>query len=460
MALTRLVAPEAFGVLTMATIFVGLGQLVNELGVGAALVQRQEVSEDHRTTALILAMGSGIVLLALTLLLSPLAAVYFHQPQVRSVLSVLATSFILGAVGAVPRGILQRALRFDRIIKAELAGEVAYALAGVALALAGWQVWALVGGSLARYASTSILLWLGAGWQPQGRWKWPVFQELSAFGARVLGTQVASYAASNLDYLIVGRVLGDASLGQYTLAFQLAMFPRMKISPAITRVAFPAFASVQGDFARLRRGYSRMINYISLITFPLVSGLLVLAPELVGVVFGPRWTPAIPSVQVLAIGGLVASVGTSAGSLLKGIGRPGLELRLGLASLLMLVGWLLAGVRFGIVGVSAAVSANTVLMSLPVALVVARQISLPLPAYFRALAPASLGSAAMVGGLLAYRGAAEIIPVSDGWLLGTAVLLGGVLYLIVLRLAYSSQLEELKGLLLAAVGQAPRASSP
>lgn len=457
--LARLIAPEDFGVLSMALIVTGLVQLVNELGLSTAIIQRKEVTEDHLTTALIAAVISGTILMILTILLSPLVAAFFRQPLVRPVLSVLSAGFVLGAFGSVQRALLQKALRFDRVTGAELGGETAFALIGIVLALLGLDVWALVGGTLARYAASAALLWRLGSWWPAGRWQWSRFRELFGFGVNVLGTQIVNYTSSNLDYLIVGRVLGDAPLGFYTLAYQLTMFPRMRISSMITRVAFPAFAHVQDDPVRLRRGYTRLLNYVSLITFPLVAGLLAIAPELVPLVFGPRWAPAIRPIQLLAIGGLLASVGTTVGSVLKGIGRPDVELRLNLVSVGLLAVALLVGVRYGIIGVAAAVSLKTLLMVSAFAWAVTRLIGLPFRTYLRALTPAILATGAMLIGLTAYRLVAGLLGITDWTLLLTSVPLGAGIYLVTLRLAYARTLTDLVDLLRSAVGLTPRTAA-
>jgi O-antigen/teichoic acid export membrane protein len=130
-----------------------------------------------------------------------------------------------------------------------------------------------------------------------------------------------SFLNQRVDQLLLGATLGALSLGYYSLAFSLVIFPVARINPILTRVAFPAFAKVQDDDARLRRGYMVVQHVVALVNFPILMGIAVLAPILVPLVLGPQWDPAVPLVQILAFVGMLRATGNPAGTLLLAKGR-------------------------------------------------------------------------------------------------------------------------------------------
>jgi len=449
--LARLLLPSDFGVVGMAVIVTGLVTMVCELGLSAAMVQREELKESHLVTSLWTSLTTGVVLCLATIALSHPIALFFGEAIVRPVVATLSFSFILSSMSTVQRALLQKRMQFKQLAFSQIGGELAFGAVGISLALRGLGVWALVVGILSRHLVQSLLLWLLCPWRPSGPFHWRSFRELFSFGANVLGGQLLNFLGANLDYLIVGRILGATPLGYYTLAFELTMFPRARIASMVTRVAFPAFSAIQRDNPRLRKGYTTMIAYLSLATFPLVVGLFAVAPEFILVIFGTRWTPVILPLQVLCMGGLMASIGTTVGSILKAKGRPDLELKMNLLSVTLLGLAIGIGVRHGIVGVAAAVSLKTLFLAWLFAWITNSLIGLGFMEYLRALQPASIAVAAMLLFLLGYRALASPL-LSNTALLLSSIPLGAIVYFGTLKGMRAKAMEELIRLLWGTVG--------
>ena len=351
--LARLLAPADFGLLTAATFFIDLSNIIHELGFSAAVIQKQETDDEVLSTAFWSSLGMGGGLWLLLTAASPLVAWFYRNPSVRPVLMVLAVTFVIAPLGLLQKVLLQKRLDFRRVALAEVGAVLAMGAVSIALAWQGLGVWSLVWGSIAQKIVEVVLLWLLHPWRPSRLWSRAAFGELFGFGANVVGERVANYLNGNLDYLLVGRLLGDAALGYYSFAFQVVTLPLTRISILVSRVTFPAFSLVQDEQERLQRGYLTTVRYIALLTFPLITGLFWTAPELLRLIGGgPKWDPAILPLRIMCLAGLIKAVVSTVGSILKARGRPDIGFRWNGAALAVTVVALLIGARFGIVGVA------------------------------------------------------------------------------------------------------------
>jgi O-antigen/teichoic acid export membrane protein len=427
--LARVLTAEDYGVVSMALIVTGLMMLVNELGMVAAIVQRPDLTARHVSTAFWVNVATGVALAAIGVAASPAAGWYFRNDEVAPVLAALSLGFVFGAAGLSHRALLQRRMDFRRLTYTEIGAELAFVCVAVVLAALGAQLWAFVGALLARPLAQTLLLWWLVPWRPAREFDRECLSDFLGFGANVMGFGVANYARTNVDYLVVGRRLGDAALGHYTMAFQLTSLPVARIAGVVTRVAFPAFSGVQDDLPRLRRGYLRSVNYICIVTFPLIVGLAVLADPFVAVALGPRWSPVAQLVQILSIAVIVKALSTATGSALKARGRPDLAFRWSMVMLVVTGVAVLAGARYGSEGVAVAVSLCSLVSAPVVHAMTNRVIGLQWRRLAGAVAPAVASTAAMAAGLLAVVELLSRHPnANDLTVLLVAVPLGAVVY--------------------------------
>ncbi|HEY9722091.1 MAG TPA: MOP flippase family protein [Oscillatoriaceae cyanobacterium] len=368
--LARLLSPSDFGTVATATLAVGLLSMLNELGLGAALIQRPDLRPGHLNAGFWSNVAVGLALWAGLVASASALAGFFHNAAVAPILAALGASFPVVGLAVVPKALLERALRFKALGLADALAAIANALFAIALALRGAGAWSLVVGTLAGYAVQAIVLYAACRWRPGWRFGRGELAALFGFGASVLGSRLLSYASANVDYLMIGRVLGPGALGAYSLAYKLVTWPMLKISHVTLRVAYPAFARLQEDQPAFRAAYAKLVATLALATFPLLTGLALLAPQLIPLVFGAGWTAAVGPTQVLCLAGLLKALVCSIGTVFMSRGRPDLELKLNLAGLAVLALSVGLGVRSGILGVAIAVAAST-LVGAPVQQVVA-----------------------------------------------------------------------------------------
>lgn len=389
--LARLLTPEQFGVVGFATLAVSYLSVLKDLGLGAALIQRQDEVEEAADTVFTLNLLLGILLTLLGLLLAPLAATYFREPLVTPILRVLSFNFVINALGAIHTVRLQRQLDFRRKALPDIGRSLVKGVVSIGMAVAGFGVWSLIIGQLAGSAAGVLLSWWMFPWRPQLRLATQLVRQMLNFGLSVIGTDGLTILNDTMDYLIVGRVLGSAALGVYTLAYRLPELLVFNLLWVLSAVIYPAYSSVQQETAVLEQAFWTTTRYIELVVMPLCLGLIIAADPLVRVVFGTQWLAAIPVMRLLALYALVRSIGYHIGDVYKATGRPDILLKLGIVSLFFLLPSLWFGARYGLVGVALAHVLVAMARTLARWLVAARFITIRWSALWAALKPSLLG---------------------------------------------------------------------
>ena len=354
--LARLVTPAEFGVVSAAVIVITLSTIVSQLGLGPALVQRPELERRHIDTAFSTSVFLGLGLGAIIWLGAPLAASFFHVGGVEPVLRVLAWLFPLQGLATVAESLMRRELRFRWLANLDVISYgLGYGAVGIALALLGWGVWALVGAQLAQNVVKTAVLLSG---QPPRLRSLPerkAFRELMYFGSGFTVAKIANQIALQGDYLVVGRFLGPTALGYYGRAYGLMAAPASGFGTILDLVLFPAMARVQANAERLAAAYRRGVALIALVVLPISVALVLLAPEVIAVVLGPRWTSVIAPFQILAVGMLFRTSSKMGDSLTRATGavfrrawRQGLYAALVVGGAVVGKQWGIAGVAWGV----------------------------------------------------------------------------------------------------------------
>lgn len=400
--LSRLLTPEAFGLVALASIFTELVEIFLDQGTSAAIVQRADIERAHLDTAFWMSILTGLLLTAGTIAASGLVATFFDEPRLAPVLSVLSLSFILNALSTTQLAILQRKLAFKSLAARSLTATTVGGIVGISMAFAGFGVWSLVAQNLARGIAAAIVLWRASDWRPGLNVSRKHYKELFTFGVSVVGNNVLNVVVRHADDFLIGYFLGATLLGYYTVGYRLLLIIIRLVTEITNTVAFPTFSRLQHQPERMRRAFYSVTQYTSLLAFPVFIGLATLAPELVPALFGEQWTPSIPVMQVLAMIGILQSVLFFNGTVIRASGKPSWELGIMvLNTVCSVIGFLLV-VRLGIVAVAASFVIVGYLLAPVSYSAVRRLIQLNFRTYLWQFAPslsASLIMAAAVVGL-------------------------------------------------------------
>jgi O-antigen/teichoic acid export membrane protein len=301
--LTRLLTPADFGLVSAGLVIVGVSLNFSQLGLGPAIVQRSVLEPRHLSTAFVGSTVFGILVAGAVWVAAPAIAQFFRMEGLVPVVRALGFLFPIAGITIVPESLLQREFRFRLLANRDvLAYAVGYGAVGVVLALLGWGVWALVAAQLTQ-AFIRMAILLGAA-PPflRARPTWPSLIELMKYGIGQSAARLGMISANQADNLVVGRWLGAVPLGEYSRAFQLVSVPATLVGDVLDKVLFPTMARVQDDLRRLAAAYLEGTSLVALVTLPLGVVAAILAPDLVSVVFGSRWSGMVAPFQVLALG--------------------------------------------------------------------------------------------------------------------------------------------------------------
>ena len=352
-ALSRLLPPEAFGLVALASVFTIFVKVLLDQGFSAAIVQRADLEREHLDTAFWISVLAGIMLTAGGIAASGLLAAFFEEPRLAPVLRWLSLSFIFGALSSTQIAILQRKLAFKTLAARSLAATMVGGVVGVSMAFAGFGVWSLVAQSLAIGLAGAIILWRTSDWRPGFNLSKKHYRDLFAFGAPVVGNNILKASFRRSDVFLIGYFLGPTLLGYYTIGYRLVLVMMRLVAGIINSVAFPTFSRLQRKPERMRRAFYNVTQYASLLAFPIFIGLAALAPELVPALFGEKWAPSIPVMQILALIGILQSAFVFNGSVMRACGKPSWQFGITLlTSICSVIGFLLV-VRLGIVAIAA-----------------------------------------------------------------------------------------------------------
>ncbi|MBI3967968.1 MAG: lipopolysaccharide biosynthesis protein [Chloroflexi bacterium] len=312
LVLARLLDPTSFGLWGIGQVVVVALWQLGELGLFQALVTTRRPLAVAADTAFVISAAFGALCVAGVVLLSPLAASFFDEPQVAPLLIWLSSTMFLLGLGTVPSALLERELLFNRKLVPETGAALAFVFVGIALAVAGLGFWSLIGAQIAYQGARSALLWLQApipaGFRYGLKFDLATATELVGLGKYAMASQVGQFIFTTVDNAIVGKLLGPAALGLYSMAYKLALFPAVNVTHHIAFVMFPAFSQVREDAAELRRAFLGATKYTLLLSVPLGLWLMILAPQLIPVLLGAQWTGVVLTLQVLCVYGIARAL--------------------------------------------------------------------------------------------------------------------------------------------------------
>ncbi len=435
--LSRLLNPEAFGLVALATLFITFIQTFQDQGFGDAIVQRADLQTDHLDTAFWTNVVIGAALTATSIALAGLIADIFHEPQLVPIIRWLSLSFILAGLNSVQAAILKRRLAFKELALREILAIVISGIIGVTLAFLGFGVWSLVVQDLVNLAVGVLVLWSVSGWRPGLRFSKNHFIELLRFGLNIVGINILNFLNTHADDVLIGYFLGPTLLGFYTIAYKLFGVMKDLLTSVTNAVAFPTFSRLQDDPERMRRAFYQALYYTGLIAFPAFIGTMLVAPELIPTLFGPQWALSIPVLQILVLIGILHSIFYFHDSLIIALGMPSWRLGMIFLNALSNVVAFLLSVRFGIVAVAAAYVIRGYLLSPLEIWMVKRLAQIEVKKYLYQFRIPLLGCLTMVAVILGFKylvGGLLNLQMQ----LAAYVLAGGLVYLFTVQIAAPS----------------------
>jgi PST family polysaccharide transporter len=325
--LLRLLAPEDFGLLALATLLFNTTNLFTDMGMRQVVVQSQhDIKKVANYAFYIVMVFSVFANVVVVLLAEPLAQLFGGGEPLVPIIIGLSLIITIDGLWVVPEALLRRNLQFKQIALSQFISDMIGSILSIVLAYQGLGVWSLVIGSLTGKGLRAVMLWVFArpwSWlRPQG-WDREVMESILRFGFPTMGGGLLRYFATQWDTWYVGRALGVFSVSLYSRAFDLTTRVSDMLGSALFgQVLFPSYARMQEDRPRLARVYLKSTSFVLLLMVPISLGLLVIAPLLIPVLLGEQWREMIPIWQIFCVYGLTRPISTNSSPLFLAVGQP------------------------------------------------------------------------------------------------------------------------------------------
>jgi O-antigen/teichoic acid export membrane protein len=411
LVLVRLLTPRDFGLYAAGTLITGIGGLFAESGMLAALIKREDRLDEAASTAFASLLATGIALTLVSLALSPLVGLAFHSGRIGAVTAVLSAWLLIRALTIVPDALLQRRFSFLRRVAVDPLGVLAYAAAAIPLASSGAGVWAMVAGAYASIIVQAVAAWVASGFRPRRRLlSWDMWHELTSFARPLVAGEILRRATSQIDVFILGRFSGAATLGQYRNGQMLVQQPAGLFGQVVAYVILPAFARISAVPGRLTAAARRAFWLTSTVVFPISLACIPLGVPVAVILLGDRWRAAghaIAGLSGLVLGGTLLSI---SGELMKAVAALRLQLKVHVVWIsAVAVTVTVAGLLWGLLGVSIALSASTCLAAGYAMAGLAGAMEIPRYAFFAGMGRPLIASSVMAGAMFLFDRGVDLL---------------------------------------------------
>jgi O-antigen/teichoic acid export membrane protein len=381
--LARLLTPSDFGLIAMIIVFSSFVGIFSNFGLTPAIVQKKEVSDEALSSTFWISVGLGALLTIALAASAPLIAAFYSEPRLIPLVVFISTTFFINSFGSVQTALLTKRMNFKALAIINIYALGISAPIAIFLAFSGYGVWSLAWNGVLSAFITVVFTWIYSRWVPHFSVRLQHVKGLLGFGANLTAFSFMDYFSRYLDNLLIGKFLGPAPLGFYNLAYNLLLFPLINISDVVGRVMFPALSIIQHDKQLVRDAYVVANRYVAAVSFPLMIWVLVTAPQLIRVVYGPKWISVIPLVQILALCAMEQSIGTNLYWIFLSQGRTDILLKLSIFTTSVAAVSFAVGLRWGVEGVAIAYTIASYVVAYPGFTITFRLINLKL-GYFLA----------------------------------------------------------------------------
>ena len=346
MVLARLIAPEDFGLVAIVTVFTGLFSLLSDMGVGVAIVQYRDLTEEDYGALFGFSALLALGLTAAFCAASPLIAAFYGDARLIPLCCAASPQLLFATLNMVPSGLMLKERRFDAIGIRLVCATVASGAVAIGLALGGAGCYALVVQS--GLSAFIVLAWNLAARGVRYvslRFKGPL-RRIFSYSAYQFGFSLINYFSRNLDNMLIGRFMGSAQLGYYDKAYKLTGYPLSAFSSVIGSIIQPYMAEHQDEPDAIFNCFMRVEKLLSLVGAAVAAVFLCAPSEIIQVFYGPGWESAIPVFAVLGVSVYFQMMGNPSGAFFQSLGRTDYMFRVGLINTCIT----LVGLCIGLVG--------------------------------------------------------------------------------------------------------------
>lgn len=348
--LARLLAPDAYGVIGMLSIFICIVSVFIDCGFSQALICKPNRTQKDFSTEFFFNIGVGLLGYLILFITSPFIAHFYNMPILSPILKIIGIGIIINSLCVVQSAQFAINLNFKTPAKISVITQLSSGFIGIILAYWGFGVWALVFQQIIGGLLNAILLWIFAGWRPTPEFSIDSFKYLWNYGSKILGASIIQQVYDNLYPLVIGKFFNATNLGLYSRANSFATLPSSNLSNILGNVTFPVLSKLSNDLNKLTNVYTRMLKCTAFIVFPLMIGMATTANSFVKILLNEQWFECIIMLQLLCCALIWQPLSFIHINVLKVIGRTDIVLKLEIMKRTMGLITIFGSIPFGVIG--------------------------------------------------------------------------------------------------------------
>lgn len=347
--LSRYIEPSEFGDFSIVVVCITILLIFIDFGTSNALIQRQESNPINLSTLYWLNIISSFILYFILFILSGVIGDFYNSLKLEGYLKITGITIILISIGYFYQYYFQKEFKFKYLAISEVFGSISGFIIAIILGIKGYSIYALIIGYMVNnFVKYGLLLIIGMKFFiPKKVFKIDIVIDYVRFGKFQVGEKLIHYITYNMDYMLIGKLLGSDVLGYYNLAYQIVIAPITKITPIITQISFSLFSKVKDQSEVLKKSYLKSIELIGFVNIPISFGLIFLAPIMIPTLFGDNWDNSIKLVQILGVLSLFRSLNSPLPQLALSIGNAKSTFKWSTINFVILTPTLVIGAMFG-----------------------------------------------------------------------------------------------------------------
>jgi O-antigen/teichoic acid export membrane protein len=360
--LAKILDPKAFGTVAIIFSINQFGSLFIEAGIGAAIIQKKDLLEDHKNVAFWFNMSFAVVIYSTLFLLAPTIASFYEDPNLTTYIRISSLSFIILPSSVVHAAILKRKFLFNKIALSRIIGVFTGSTLGISLAVSGFGVWSLILQTLCITSCYTVMIWIFSPWFPGLKFTKTAFKEIFSFSYKVQLHHVSTKIGTSAPALIIGYFLGMEAVGIYSFCMRIFTSTIELVNYAINNTMVSVFSSIQNNQEKLKSLFLRIVEAVLTILVPISVMIVFWGPPAIEFVFGEKWIEANSILGMMIVGGTIYSMCSYFISISLSIGRPEITLRFSFVSAILLTTLIFMGSKESLLWVGIARLVHPILL--------------------------------------------------------------------------------------------------
>ena len=359
--LARLLAPEDYGSIALVTVFTTILQVFVDSGLGTALIQKKDADDLDFSSVFYFNFVVCLILYLGMFIAAPFIAEFYNDVSLTPVVRVISLTIVMSGIKGIQQAYVSKHMMFKRFFFSTIGGTIFSAFFGIALAYAGFGVWALVAQQLSNTVIDTLILWLTVKWRPKRMFSWIRLKGLLKFGWKLLVSALLDTCYNNLRNLIIGKMYSSSDLAFYNQGDKFPKVIVMNINTSIDSVLLPTMSSAQDDRERVKNMTRRAIKTSTYVMAPLMMGMAFCAETIVHLVLTDKWLPCVPYLRIFCITYMFWPVHTANLNAINAMGRSDWFLRLEVIKKAVGMMLLLSTMWFGVMAMACSLLVSNVL---------------------------------------------------------------------------------------------------